>query len=121
MNIYKRLYPLIRTELRNFGQKLKNIKYTDTYWLEILGQFKDNNENQNNWDRFFSEYLYYSCNEEDCKFIDLYIFKENNINYVSTHFPLSERACQEWRKEQYKNIIGLAMQEGLLHIDIKVA
>lgn len=118
MNIYKHQYSLVKAELRSLGQKLVNIKYSDDYWKGIVLLFQGNNEKQKNWDQFFSEYLYDCCNEEDRKFIDLYIFQKRSINFVSLHFPLCERACQEWREEHLKNIIGFAMQDGLLYIDM---
>ena len=116
MNIYKRLYSVLKEKLFEFGKKIKAVQYDDAYWRLICDGFEK--ETVKSWEVLLGGYIYNCCNEEDRKFIDLYFFKKNSLMYVSTNFPLSERACQEWREETLKNLIGLAVQEKLLCIDV---
>ena len=124
MNIYKQQYSSIKQQLKIFGEKIElkrfasEVRYSSSFWERNYMRIVMDNS-QSAWDKLFFEYMYFGCNSEERKFIDLLFFQCQKIVYVSVNFPLSERACQEWREEVLKNLAGLAIQYGLLRIDIK--
>ncbi|MCL2860943.1 MAG: hypothetical protein FWE22_00810 [Firmicutes bacterium] len=116
VNIYKYHYKSLKDKLFKFGRKINLIKYDDFFWEMIHNSF---DEGENPWEYLISEYLAFCCNEEDRRFINICFFRKNSMAYTSQNFPLCERSCQEWREEIFKNLIGLALQRGLMIIDIK--
>ena len=117
MNIYKHQYSALKEKLFEFGKTIGSYRYDDRSWKSIACKFEKSTSGS--WESIFSDYIYRCCNEEDRNFIALYFFKKESVVAVSGGIHLSERGCQEWREEILKNLGGLVMQAGLLHIDTK--
>ena len=101
MNLFKKHYPVVKKELRNFKENPEPPKSDG----EKLNKVK--------WNTLICKYLEL-CNDEEKKFIDLLYFKNHPILEVGLIFPLSPRACQEWQENTLKNILLMAAGEGLI-------
>ncbi len=111
MNLFKDFYKEVKTILFKYGEVLND------YSKSISNDSKYNLK-ENEWFDLIQIYLDKFCDDEERNFIKLLYFKKKSITYVSQNIYISERTCQEWREEILKNIIGLAIQEGLIKIDI---
>lgn len=102
MNLFKKYYPVVKNELKKYKPIPEN---TSEEFQSADGAYK--------WNMLIHEYLE-RCDDEERKFIDLLYFKNNPICDVGIIFPLSIRACQEWREEILKNLVLLAANNGLM-------
>ena len=118
MNIFKKYYPIVKERLRNFKEKPEEIPVNiggGERPENGIGALEDRLTAQK-WDLLIRKYLVNICDDEERKFIGLLYFRKNPLIDVGIIFPLSIRACQEWREEILKNLVLLAAREGLIEI-----
>lgn len=117
MNIYKGKYGIVKNELYAFGRKIgmdNAIIYTQKYWEKKFLSLHE----EKSWDYVITAYLAFWCSEEERHYIDLMFLKRKNVILISSKLNLSEKTIYNWRGQILTDLIGLAMQNGLIKTDI---
>lgn len=117
MNIYKGKYGIVKNKLYTFGKKIGTDRsriYTREYWQEKFETLHD----EKTWEYVITTYLAYCCTEEERHYIDLMFLKRKNVILISSKLNLSEKTIYNWRGQILTDLIGLAMQNGLIKTDI---
>ncbi len=117
MNIYKGKYGIVKNELYAFGRKIgmdNAIIYTHKYWEKKFLSLR----NDKTWEYVITAYLAFWCSEEERKYIDSMFFRRENVIYICSQLHLGERSVYIWRDQVLTDLIGLAVQSGLMKIDI---
>lgn len=117
MNIYKRKYGIVKNELCAFGKKIgldPPLMQTQEFWKKRFAALCD----ENTWDHAITSYLAFECNCEEREFICAVFFESNSIVQACARSNLSEKTAYVWREHIYSDLIGLAMQRGLIFINI---
>lgn len=117
MNIYKGKYGIVKNELYAFGRKIgmdNAIIYTQKYWEKKFLSLHE----EKSWDYVITAYLAFWCSEEERHYIDLMFLKRKNVILISSKLNLSEKTIYNWRDQILTDLIGLAIQNGLIKTDI---
>lgn len=117
MNIYRQKYGIVKNKLYAFGKKLgmgKSKIYMREFWAEKFALLID----ENTWDYVITSYLTFCCNREELRFINALFFEKEPVIGICADLHLSEKTVYAWREQILLDILGLAMQSGLIYIDI---
>ncbi len=118
MNIYKRKHFLVKNRLKELSKLIKQENYCYRCKKIFWKNFYEKNEDKNGWQAMISSYLFYECNEEELKFFDAVFFRDKGHVFVCAHLFISERVYYLWVEKMLDDLVGLAMQGGLITIDI---
>lgn len=109
MNIYKTKYGVAKEKLKIYRKTIKNYSID-----EIL----NGNDFLKSWNYLIAAYLTFWCTDEERNFIDLAFFRGYTVKYISNRLFISETACYAKKEKILDCLLGLALQERLVSVDL---
>ena len=111
MNIYKTKYGTIKDRLWRYGKTLKGKSLTQSF-------LENEADNSDDWNHVITSFLTYWCDDSERELVDLAFFKRYSAKAVGLRLFMDESVCSRKKEKIMDCLIGLAMQAGLIFIDL---